>query len=168
MDFKASLPQGISASLLSEQDLFQIYKLCQTQPQYFKQMGQILSYQHLKHLLTALPDSGLSQDSKQFWGFWKGKELIAFCELILKFPEEDAAIIGWFMVKKSATGRGLGSALIRSLKMHLVNFKIKEIILSYSDKNYSGKHFWQGQGFEPTGEMEKYPEVTMITMSCKL
>ncbi|MCF1783035.1 GNAT family N-acetyltransferase [Lactobacillus mulieris] len=168
MDFKASLPQGISASLLSEQDLSQIYKLCQTQPQYFKQMGQTLSYQHLKHQLTALPDSGLSQDSKQFWGFWKGKELIAFCELILKFPEEDAAIIGWFMVKKSVAGRGLGSELIQSVKHHLSKLKVNELILSYSDKNYSGKHFWQGQGFEPTGEREKYPEVTMITMSCKL
>ncbi|KRL62650.1 GNAT family N-acetyltransferase [Lactobacillus psittaci] len=168
MAFKASLPQGLSATLLSERDLSLIYKLCQTQPQYFKQMGQTLSYQHLKHQLTALPDSGLSQDSKQFWGFWKGKELIAFCELILKFPEEDSAIIGWFMVKKSATGHGLGGELIQSIKKHLVNFKIKEIILSRSDKNYSGKSFWMAQGFEPTGEVEKYPEVTMITMSCKL
>ena len=58
-------------------------------------------------------------EDKHFLGLWRDEKLTALLDLVLGYPEEDAAWIGLFMTARESQGRGEGSALIGAVLRRL-------------------------------------------------
>ena len=59
--------------------------------------------ENLTEVITVL-SPGKDLEDKYFVGFWEGGSLLAILDLILDYPEEKMAFIGWFMLEKARQG----------------------------------------------------------------
>ena len=73
-------------------------------------------------------------------------------DLILNYPEEKTAYIGFFMTKKERQGRGLGTALIGELLDELRRERFRKVRLAVDRGNPQSKAFWEKNGFALMGE----------------
>ena len=62
--------------------------------------------------MTALPP-GKGPEDKYFLGFFRNGRLTAVMDLILGYPETDAAWMGWLILSPACQGRGAGSGILR-------------------------------------------------------
>ena len=101
--------------------------------------------------MTALPPGKCAVD-KHYLGFFDGETLVAVLDLILDYPQEGTAYLGFFMTKKAVQGRGIGSALIGELLNELRKADCKKARLAVDRGNPQSKAFWEKNGFALTGE----------------
>ena len=78
--------------------------------------------------------------------------LVAVLDLILDYPQEGTAYLGFFMTKKAVQGRGIGSALIGELLNELRKADCKKARLAVDRGNPQSKAFWEKNGFALMGE----------------
>lgn len=98
----------------------------------------------------ALPP-GMTYDDKYYIGFWEDSELTAVMDLILRYPDRDTAYIGFFMVNRSAQGRGVGSLLVEEVCGWLKRQGFTCVRLGYAKGDPQSEHFWRKNRFRPTG-----------------
>ena len=152
---------------LGAQDIDALYSLCQSQPDYYRHLGETCTRDKLLHGLRALPPDVLPQQ-KGYLGFWKDARLAAVLEIILAYPDADTVLLGFLMVDRSHEGMGLGSTIVHHLKVALQAQGYREIVLSYAEGNAQSRHFWLGQGFVETGEAdepEREGEARLLVMT---
>lgn len=116
--------------------------------------------------LQALPPRKTMQD-KYYLGFWNGDRLIAALDLILRFPNDETAFIGFFMLDKSEQGKGVASAIIQELFEHLKK-AFRFVRLGYVQTNEQSRNFWRKQGFEENGAVSDTGAYTIVYMQKEL
>ena len=62
--------------------------------------------------MRALPKNKEQKD-KLYVGFYDASELVAVMDLILAYPDDETAFLGFFMLKRSFTGRGRRFGAVR-------------------------------------------------------
>ena len=148
---------------LTAGDVPEILALCQGNPQYYRHCPPAVSRENIRADMEALPP-GVGPEKKYYLGFWDGETLAAVMDLILGYPDEGTAFIGFFMVDAARQGRGTGSALIEEVCACLSG-EFSAIRLGYVRGNEQSGHFWHRNGFVPTGvttRTELY-EIVMMT-----
>lgn len=105
----------LSASLtvrrLEETDLPQILALCGGNPQYYRYHPPLPSADGIREDMRALPP-GKAPEDKFYVGYFAGGALAAVMDLILGYPQDRTALIGFLMVDAGRQGTGLGSRLV--------------------------------------------------------
>ncbi|WP_315339103.1 GNAT family N-acetyltransferase [Neisseria sicca] len=160
-------PKGFAARQMTAADLDALYGLCQSQPDYYRHLGEPLTREKLARSLTALPPQAC-RENKHFIGFWQQGSLKAALEIIFAYPDEKTLLIGLLMVDKSAQGTGIGSNIVQNLAAFSAKTGCREIILSYAEGNAQSRAFWLKNGFAETGEIDEAEEqggANLITMS---
>ena len=160
-------PKGFAARQMTAADLDALYGLCQSQPDYYRHLGEPLTREKLARSLTALPPQAC-RENKHFIGFWQQGSLKAALEIIFAYPDEKTLLIGLLMVDKSAQGAGIGSNIVQNLAAFSAKTGCREIILSYAEGNAQSRAFWLKNGFAETGEIDEAEEqggANLITMS---
>ncbi len=163
-------PKGFAARQMTAADLDALYGLCQSQPDYYRHLGEPLTRDKLARSLTALPPQAC-RENKHFIGFWQQGSLKAALEIIFAYPDEKTLLIGLLMVDKSAQGAGIGSNIVQNLAAFSAKTGCREIILSYAEGNAQSRAFWLKNGFAETGEIDEAEEqggANLITMSRRL
>ncbi|MGN0505446.1 MAG: GNAT family N-acetyltransferase [Lachnospiraceae bacterium] len=148
---------------LAEAEVAEVYALCKENPLYYNYCPPFVTPDSIRADMAALP-KGKTVKDKYFIGFYDGPELVAVMDLILKYPNEETAFIGFFMMNAKRQGRGIGTAIIEEVCRYLSSIGFPYMRLCYVKGNPQSEHFWLKTGFEKTGlevEKERYTVVVM-------
>ncbi|EEP68696.1 acetyltransferase, GNAT family [Kingella oralis ATCC 51147] len=162
--------RNLTPRALTAADLDALYALCQSQPDYYRHLGEPLTRDKLTRSLAALPPDA-RRENKHFIGFWQQGSLKAALEIIFAYPDKETVLLGLLMVDKSAQGAGIGTAIAQKLAAVAVEMGYREIILSYAEGNAQSRAFWLKNGYQETGETdepEQDGEARLIAMSRRL
>lgn len=117
--------------------------------------------------MQALPPRKTMED-KYYLGFYEGGRLIAIMDLILGFPKEETAFVGFFMMNKEVQGRGLGTALMEEVYVCLKQCGFKFVRLGFAKGNPQSEHFWVKNRFERTGVEAQNEGYVVVVLEKKL
>jgi len=148
---------------LTEADVPAILDLARGNPTYYQHMGCEPTSENITHDLTALPPRK-TLDDKYFLGYFQDRRLIAVLDLIVRYPNEDTAFIGWFILERTAQGVGLGSALVAELLDFLRTEGFRYVRLGRAKGNPQSQRFWEKNGFTPTGVETDGGGYTIVVM----
>lgn len=151
---------------LTDKDIPNILNLSKENHNYYKYMKIQPTYENIKESLTALPKNK-TIDDKFFIGFYKNNNLIAILDLIIKYPNENYAFIGWFILDKNFQGKGIGSEIINEL-INFLKYKFEYIKLGYIKGNLEAEKFWLKNKFIPTGKEIQTENYIIIVMERQL
>ena len=162
MQFESIWPDW-KATPLTEEDIPLIYRLCASNPQYYRYCPPAPTVEGIREDLTALPP-GVNPSCKYFVGLRQDGVLAAVLDLILGYPRPDTAYIGLFMMDAAFQGQGAGSRIVSALFAALEQEGFARARLAYMQGNRQSKHFWRKNGFVPTGEIAQTDHGTAVLM----
>lgn len=144
-----------------EEDLIQVLELYQGNLFFFRHCPPEPSLASIQEDIRRLPD-GKSQSDKYYLGFWEKEKLVAVMDFVYDYPNEETVFIGFFMVNSSCQGMGIGSRIIQETFVYFSR-SFRKVRLAYVKTNPQAKHFWEKQGFLPTGiEVDEDPYTVVI------
>ena len=132
----ALLSSDYNVRRLTIADVQDIYSLCTQNESYYRYCPPFVTKQSILNDMKALPD---------------GKELIAVMDLIMSYPKEQNAFIGFFMTSLSIQNTGIGSCIIDELCQYMKKSGITGLRLGWAKGNLHAEHFWHKNGFQETG-----------------
>ena len=149
---------------LTEENLDEMLELCEKNTLFFKHCPPPPTKESLRGDLYVLPPNKTMAD-KFFVGFYDKNALVAICDIIKGYPNENTIFIGLLMLDYALQGKGVGTQIVKELFDYFKEQGFKSIELSYIKGNPQSKAFWHKNGFVETGrevEMEHYTKVCMI------
>lgn len=146
---------------LTPEDLPDIYSLCQENPFYFKYCQEELSLETILKDMRDLPPHKTYKD-KYYIGFFENENLIAVMDFIDRYPENNCAFIGFFMMNISFQGKGTGSHIIQELCAYLKTSGLHFVRLAWVKGNPQSEHFWLKNHFVPLKETSGSLSVPLI------
>lgn len=161
MDVK-ELSRAYDVRVLTDADVPSVLALCEGNPLYYEHCPPAPSAQSIREDMRALPEGKRMRD-KFYLGFYSGGALIAVTDLILRFPDDETAFIGFFMADKRVQGRGVGSAIVAELLSRLGE-DFRFVRLGYVRGNEQSRRFWIKNGFEPTGVTTRTQAYEIVVM----
>ena len=100
--------------------------------------------------MTALPP-GKGPEDKYFLGSFQGDRLTAVMDLILNYPEDGSAWMGWLILSPACQGRGMGSGILRDTEAALRAAGFRELRLAVDKGNPQSWAFWTKNGYTRYG-----------------
>lgn len=97
---------------LEENDINQIYEVTSNNPLYYQYCPPFVTKSSILEDMVALPPKKTMED-KFYLGFFDGKKLVAIMDLILKYPNDETAFVGFFMMNPLYQGKGEGTFIIQ-------------------------------------------------------
>lgn len=135
---------------LDHADIPAIADLCRGNPLYYQYCPPFVSEESIARDMTALPP-GKDLSDKYYIGYFEGRKLTAVMDLILAFPDNRTAFIGFFMTDISVQKKGIGSQIIEELCINLKKYGYLSVRLGWVKGNPQAEHFWKKNGFTETG-----------------
>lgn len=139
----------------------QILRLCSGNPQFYQYHPPLATADSVRADIRALPPGKMPED-KFYVGYFAGDDLstgapseerlTAVLDLILDYPEEKTAYIGFFMVDAAMQGTGLGSRLAGEAAAYLRAQGYTKLRLGVDRGNPQSLSFWRKNGFTQISE----------------
>lgn len=142
-------------------DVADIYALCSKNGLYYRYCPPFVTEQSILADMEALPPNKEVSD-KYYVGYYKGAELIAVMDLILAYPNEETAFIGFFMTAASVQNAGVGSGIINELYRYLASIGFSRVRLGWVKGNPQAEHFWRKNHFIETGATYDTDDYTVV------
>lgn len=139
---------------LNETDVDKILHLCGENPLFYEYHPPLATKESILEDMSALPPHKTYRD-KYYVGFYEADLLVAVLDLILNYPREKTAYIGFFMVDASCQGQGFGSHIVQGIADCLKKKEFVKIRLAIDEGNPQSEAFWTKNDFRKTGE--RYP-----------
>ena len=153
--------------MLHADNVAEVYKLCSKNDMYYQYCPPFVTEQSILDDMHALPPNKEMRD-KYYLGFYDDEKLIAVMDLIIAFPDESTAFIGFFMTDVSVQNQGIGSGIIRDLCAYLACSGFTAVRLGWVKGNPQAEHFWHKNSFRETGVTYKTDNYTVIVAQRKL
>lgn len=148
---------------IEDEDIDEVYELYLGNPMYFEYYPPEASRDTVIADKTALPPR-TGYDRKYYVGYYKDNKLVAVLDLIERYPDKERCFIGFFMMKKEEQEKGIGTDIICELCEYLKSIGYGYIRLFYVKDNPQAKHFWEKNGFKPTGKISKALQYELVMM----
>lgn len=145
MDFKL-LSRSYTVRRLNKVDIDVIFELMKKNTIFYKYHPPFVTKESILEDMEALPPQK-SYEDKYYVGFFNGKTLIAMMDLILAYPTEKIAFIGFFMTDVQYQNEGIGSKIIREVCIQLKSLGYKKVRLGVDKKNPQSYAFWKKNQF---------------------
>ena len=150
-----------TVKILDEEDIVDVYNLCRHNEQYYRYCPPFVTEESKKNDMIACPP-GKTLSDKYYVGYYDGDKLLAVLDLILDFPNERTALIGFFMMDLKCQNKGLGSSIVSELSEALRKEKIDAIQLAWVQANPQPESFWHKNGFIETGDISHMDNYTVV------
>ena len=147
----SELSSKYDVCLLKKCDLPAIFELCSGNQMYYEYCPPPVSEDSILSDMTALPE-GKTSDDKYYIGYYDDGVLIAIMDIIMHFPEQNVAWIGFFMTKAGIQHQGIGGFIIDELCSYFAQSGIREVRLGYMKDNPQCRGFWSKTGFSFVSE----------------
>ncbi len=148
---------------LSENDIDSVLELCLGNPLFYQHCPPAATKESIAKDMVALPPRK-TPDDKYYLGIYDGEKLIAVMDLILKYPDEKTAFIGFFMVSAECQKQGVGTALIKEIVDCLFENGYEFTRLGYVKGNPQSRAFWLKNGFSETGVETNTEDYTIVVL----
>lgn len=136
---------------LEKEDVEIIYALCSGNELFYRYHPPFVTRERILEDMQLLPPDKEEKD-KFYIGFFEGSGLVAVMDLILAYPREEVAYIGFFMMNKEYQGKGIGTQIISECAKYLAGLQFEKIRLAIDQGNPQSKAFWMKNGFLKTGK----------------
>ena len=136
---------------LSEEHVEEIFSLCKKNELFYQYHPPVATRESIIDDLNALPPNKEMKD-KYFLGFYQENSLAAVMDLIVDFPEEKVAYLGFFMVEIELQGRGIGTEVISDCMEYLKELGYQKVRLAIDEGNPQSQAFWIKNLFQKTGQ----------------
>ena len=146
---------------LNETDVELIYTFCKSNTPYYAYCGKELSMELIENDLTIAPP-GIPMEQKYYIGFFEGDRLIAIMDLVVGFPDEDTAYIGFFMMNSKLQGVGIGSEIVSETLEYLKEYGFQRCRLGIDKANPQSNHFWKKNWFEVIREVVQEEGIILV------
>lgn len=147
---------------LDHTDIVQILSLCRENSLFYRYCPPFPTEQSILNDMEALP-TGKDAADKYYVGYYEKGTLIAVLDLILAYPDQKTAFIGFFMMKKKLQNKGIGSGIIAELCSFLSRAGFSAVRLGWVRGNKQAESFWHKNGFTERGETADNGNYTVIT-----
>ena len=144
------LSKQYTVKQLTGTDVAAVYALCKENPLYYQYCPPFVTEDSTRADMKALPPRKMKED-KYYLGFYESEALVAVMDLILGFPNDETAFVGFFMMNKQFQGKGIGTELMQEVYTYLKQCGFKFVRLGFAKGNPQSEHFWLKNGFVPTG-----------------
>lgn len=151
-----------TVSVIEEEDVPEVFRLCEGNPQYYHYCPPAVTIEGIKADMHMLPPNK-SMEDKYYMGFYHHGQLIAVMDLILRYPNEETAFIGFFMMNAKLQKKGIGSKIIEDMCAYLKN-EFFFIRLAYVKGNKQSECFWIKNHFKRTGVTTQTKDYEAIVM----
>ncbi|WP_294318832.1 GNAT family N-acetyltransferase [Pseudobutyrivibrio sp.] len=155
------LSKNYIVKLLSDKDVAAVYSLCSKNTLYYDFCPPFVTPESIEADMAALPP-GKGKDDKYYLGYYDNDKLIAVMDLILGYPDEETAYVGFFMTDVSVQGKGVGSAIISEMSKFICSQGYSDIQLGWVKDNPQAEHFWLKNGFIVTGKLYDMDDYTVV------
>ena len=135
---------------LTPDDAPLVYALCRENTLYYQYCPPFVTEEGIIGDMAALPPRKTLSD-KYYVGYFDGEKLVAVMDLIVSFPDESTAFIGFFMTDVSVQHAGIGSGIIDELCAFLPAAGYQSVRLGWVKGNPQAESFWHKNGFTETG-----------------
>ena len=135
---------------MTEDNIAEIFALCSKNTLYYRYCPPFVTEESIAEDMKALPPNKDYCD-KYFLGYYDAEKLIAVMDLILRYPDKNTALIGFFMTDVSAQNAGIGSRIIDDLCSYLRILGFSTVRLGWVKGNPQAEHFWKKQQFTENG-----------------
>lgn len=136
---------------LNETDIDTIYDMCSKNSIFYKFHPPFVTTNSILEDMKSLPP-GKTNDDLYYIGFFENDVLVAVMDLVLGYPDEETAYIGFFMMNIQYQSKGIGSKIINECKSCLKLSKYKKIRLGVDKGNMQSYSFWTKNKFVPISE----------------
>ena len=130
---------------LNKSDIDLIYTLCQSNPDYYLYLNEILTKEMILDDLHCVP-KGFSKENKYFVGYFYENQLIAILDYLIGYPNSNKIFIGLFMLNSSFQRKGMGRFIIKEFIQYYSSYSIQ---LAWLTNNIPAEKFWTNLGFKP-------------------
>lgn len=138
---------------LSETDIDMIYDMCSKNDNFYKFHPPFVTTKSILEDMKSLPP-GKTHDDLYYIGFFEDDVLIAVMDLVLGYPDDETAYIGFFMMNIQYQNKGIGSKIINECSEYLKLSNYKKIRLGVDKGNVQSFSFWTKNKFVPISENE--------------
>ena len=128
-------------------DVDMIYEMSCKNEIYYKYHPPFVTKESIIEDMKALPPRK-SYDDKYYIGFFDGDILVASMDLILGYPTDDTAFIGFFMTNVLFQNKGVGSGIVREVCDALKQSGYKRVRIGVDKENPQSNSFWRKNGFQ--------------------
>ena len=156
-----NLSRKYAVKLLSDKDVAAVYSLCSKNTLYYDFCPPFVTPESIEADMAALPP-GKRREDKFYLGYFDNDNLTAVMDLILGYPDEETAYVGFFMTDVSVQGKGVGSAIISELSGFVCKQGFSNIQLGWVLGNPQAEHFLHKNGFIETGKMYEMDDFTVV------
>lgn len=161
------LSRNYGVKQLDASDVPAVYALCRENPQYYQHCPPFVTEESIRADMSALPPKKTLED-KFYLGFYEGGTLVAVMDLILKYPKEETAFVGFFMMNAAYQGKGAGTALMEEVYACLKECGFLFVRLGFAKGNPQSEHFWLKNGFVRTGVEVQNEGYVVVVLEKKL
>ncbi len=144
------LSEQYNVRMLTGTDVAAVYALCKENTLYYQYCPPFVTADSIRADMKALPPRKTMED-KYYLGFYEGETLVAVMDLILGFPNDETAFVGFFMMNKEFQDKGIGTALMKEVYECLKKSGFQFVRLCFAKGNPQSEYFWVKNGFVPTG-----------------
>ena len=137
------LSKQYTVKQLTGTDVAAVYALCKENPLYYQYCPPFVTEDSIRADMKALPPRKTMED-KYYLGFYEGDVLLAVMDLILGFPNDETAFVGFFMMNKEYQDKGIGTELLAEFERNLKGMGIRETVLM---TNLEDEDFYKKRGF---------------------
>lgn len=162
-----NLSRKYAVQILTDTDVAAIYALCKENPLYYQYCPPFVTEDSIRADMKALPPHKTMED-KYYLGFYEENRLIAVMDLILGFPKEKTAFVGFFMLNKKFQGRGIGTSLMTGVFECLKEYGFSFVRLGFAKGNPQSEQFWTKNGFARTGVEAQNDGYTIVVLEKEL
>lgn len=148
---------------IGDEDILKVHSLCVENPTYYTYMKSPVTLESIHNDMLALPP-GKEYEDKFYVGYSLYDDLIAVMDLIVKYPDDNTAFIGFFMMNKALQGKGVGSAIIKELLSYLKKAGFSYVRLGYVKENKESESFWLKNRFVQTGIEKLEEDYTIVIL----
>ena len=158
-----SLSAKYDVRKLDETDVNAVLELMKGNPLFFRYCSPMATGQSVLEDMKALPPRTTYED-KFYVGYFLDGNLVAVMDLILNYPNQDTAFIGFFMMCKDFQGNGTGTEIIKECETLLREDGYLHIRLGFAKGNPQSEAFWLKNGFSRTGVEDVQERYTVVVM----
>ena len=148
---------------ISEENVEEILALCEKNELFYQYHPPVATRESILDDLNALPPNKEMKD-KYYLGFYMEDSLAAVMDLIVDFPEEKVAYIGFFMVEAELQGHGIGTKIMSDCMDYLKELGYEKLRLAIDEGNPQSQAFWRKNLFQETGQRVPNDNSAYISM----
>lgn len=158
-----SLSDIYTVRQLDNKDVYKVLELEKGNPLYFEFAPPAPSVDSILDDMRILPPN-MRYEDKYYVGYFDHTSLVAVMDIIVGYPQKETIFIGFFMMNKVFSGRGIGSRIIAYALNKFLEMGYSKARLGYMKNNMQSKSFWYKCGFIETGEEVEIDRGTVVAM----